>query len=88
MKAATKKTPKASKGAGKTTSRGRRGDKAALVSKVIQNIEEKLEKNELKATLGDFIRLVQLEKELEEEKPREIKVTWIEPAEKESASET
>jgi len=28
---------------------------------------------------GDFIRLLQLEKELAEETPREIKVTWVEP---------
>jgi len=29
--------------------------------------------------VGDFIRLLQLEKELAEETPREIKVTWVEP---------
>jgi len=92
MKAADKKketTRKPRRAAEGSPARGRAGDKAALVSKVIHNIEEKLEKDQLKATLGDFIRLVQLEKELEEEEqPREIKVTWIEPSEKENASET
>ncbi len=68
--------------------KGRAKRKKALVDKVIHSIEERLNKNELKATLGDFIRLVQLEKELEEEQPREIKVTWIEPAPEENASET
>lgn len=59
----------------------RREDKAALVAQVIQNIEERLRREEIKATVGDLIRLVQLEKELEEERPKEIKVTWIEPKE-------
>ena len=36
-----------------------------------------------KVTLADFIRLTQLERELEEEEqPREIIVTWKDPAEK------
>ncbi len=59
----------------------RRVDKAALVERVIQSIEERLKRDELKATIGDLIRLVQLEKELKEERPKEIKVTWIEPEE-------
>jgi hypothetical protein len=31
----------------------------------------------MKASLADYIRLVQLEKELEADEPREIKVTWV-----------
>ena len=31
----------------------------------------------VKATLGDYIRLVQLRRELGDEEPREIKVTWV-----------
>ena len=50
------------------------------VSKLLEKLEEKLEDETPKATLGDYIRLVQLEKELaDEETPREIKVTWVEP---------
>ena len=44
-------------------------------------MEEKLASDELKPTVGDFIRLVQLDKELTEEQPREIKVSWVEPEE-------
>ncbi|MGB9604400.1 MAG: hypothetical protein ACPL88_00800 [Bryobacteraceae bacterium] len=70
-----------------TTARGglRRGskrrakDKAALVEQVIQNLEKRLMNDDLKATVGDLIRLVQLEKELEKEQPKEIKVTWVDP---------
>jgi hypothetical protein len=58
-----------------------------IIQKVIEGIETKLETEELKATVGDFIRLLQLRKELEEEQPREIEVTWIDSSEMESASE-
>jgi len=43
--------------------------------------------DKMKATLGDYIRLVQLHKELDDESPKEIRVTWVEPAEKGSAKE-
>jgi vacuolar-type H+-ATPase subunit E/Vma4 len=71
----------AEKAAGKKPGRKRRKKKAQLVSKVIERIEEKLESGEMKPTVGDFIRLLQLEKELIEEQPREIKVSWVEPDE-------
>jgi len=61
-------------------------NKAALVNKLLHTIEQRLEKDELKATLGDFIRLLQLQKELEDEQPREIEVKWVEPREPVSAS--
>lgn len=49
------------------------------IAKLLQRLEEKLAGETPKASLGDFIRLVQLEKELaDEETPREIKVTWVE----------
>jgi hypothetical protein len=60
-------------------------DKAALVNKLLCLIERRFKKDELKATLGDFIRLLQLQKELEEEQPKEIEVRWVEPAEPGSA---
>lgn len=66
----------------------RRGAKRAdLVDKAIERIEEKLGSSDVKATFADFIRLLQLQKELQTDQPKEIKVTWIDPNEKESASE-
>ena len=50
-------------------------------------MEDKLGAPDVKATFGDFIRLLQLQKELQVDEPREIKVTWIEPSETESASD-
>jgi hypothetical protein len=73
--------------AGRAAEKKRRGRKKAdLVSKFIERIEEKLESGEMKPTVGDFIRLLQLEKELTEEQPREIKVSWVEPVEQEDGS--
>ena len=66
----------------------RRGtNRAELLEKAIQSIEEKLGSSDVKATFSDFIRLLQLQKEMQIDQPREIKVTWIEPSETESASE-
>jgi hypothetical protein len=51
-----------------------------LVQKVIQKIGTKLENDtEIKGTIGDLVRLIQLEKEIEEETetPDEIRVTWV-----------
>jgi len=57
------------------------GSQSELVKELLKKVEEKLGSGEVKATLGDYIRLVQLQKELDEEEPREIHVTWVEPAE-------
>ena len=57
------------------------------MKRILSEVEKKIDAGEVKASLGDYIRLVQLHKELDEEQqPREIKVTWVEP-ETESASE-
>ena len=45
---------------------------------MLEQVEKKLG-TDVKVSLGDYIRLVQLQKELEEDELREIKVTWVEP---------
>lgn len=56
----------------------------AKISSLLSSIEAKLKGDTTKATLADFIRLTQLERELEEdERPREIIITWVDPTEKE-----
>lgn len=67
--------------------RPRRKSQKKLVEKAIQKIEQKLDGDELKPSVGDLIRLLQLKKELEEESPKEIKVSWVEPREEEHAGE-
>ncbi len=59
-----------------------RGSRKQRISRLLSDIEERLDLKTNKVTLADFIRLTQLERELEEEEqPREIIVTWKEPAE-------
>ena len=58
-----------------------------LVEQVIEKMEQKLKSEEVKPSVGDLIRLLQLEKELEEEQPKEIKVSWVEPREEEHAGD-
>jgi hypothetical protein len=66
----------------------RRREEAGLVDKMIQNYTEKVNNNEVTVSVGDLIRLMQYRKELETEDPKEIKATWVEPTEKEPATET
>ena len=63
------------------------GGQAQAVKSMLTKIETKMKGDKMKATLGDYIRLVQLHKELDDESPKEIRVTWVEPAEKGSAKE-
>ena len=57
------------------------GESTQVVRDLLKTVEQKLGSDTVKATLGDYIRLVQLSKELEEEEPRDIRVTWVEPEE-------
>ena len=58
------------------------------VSDLLLSIEEKLKQKATKASLADFIRLTQLERELEaEEQPREIIIRWVESTEKDDIDE-
>jgi hypothetical protein len=59
------------------------GSRKERIGKLLADVEANLDLTSSKVTLADFIRLTQLERELEEEEqPREIIVTWKEPAEK------
>jgi len=69
------------------TKTARAGGQAQAVKHMLTRIEAKMKGDQMKATLGDYIRLVQLHKELDDESPKEIRVTWVEPAEKGSANE-
>ena len=65
------------------TRRRLKGTRRQRIAKLLAEIEERLDLENSKVTLADFIRLTQFERELEEEEqPREIIVTWKDPAEK------
>jgi hypothetical protein len=59
------------------------------VKKILANFERKLKGKDVKGTLGDYIRLIQLQKELDEQATSEIKVGWVETkTEEDSKSES
>ncbi len=51
-----------------------------LLEKAIATLQSRLEAPDFKPTVGDFLKLLQMEKEIDDEAPREIKVTWVDPA--------
>lgn len=69
---------------------GNNGDKPpphtrrAKISELLTHIETTVTANDGKATIGDYVRLVQLERGFDEEEktqPSKLKVTWLEPPE-------
>jgi hypothetical protein len=58
-------------------------NQAQVIKNLLTEVEKQIASGAGKATLGDYIRLVQLDKELNEDEPKEIRVTWVEPETKE-----
>ena len=56
---------------------------AELLGKAAKDYEGE-QQMKFKPTLAEYLKLVQLEKEFEEEEVKEIKVTWVEPSKSES----
>jgi hypothetical protein len=56
------------------------------LAKIIGAIEKRLGSDEFKPTLGDYIKLLQMEKEFEQDQPKEITVKWVDPSETSDAS--
>lgn len=54
-------------------------NRAQAVKELLAEVEKKMAGEGIKASVADYIRLVQLQKELDEDEPKEIKVTWVEP---------
>jgi hypothetical protein len=52
--------------------------RAKAVKKILLNVEKKMSEEDLKASLGDYIKLIQLSKEMTEEPKTDITVMWIE----------
>jgi hypothetical protein len=64
-----------------------KGTRKERITQLLGEIETNLDFEKTRVTLADFIRLMQLERELEqEEQPREIIITWKDPSERRSDS--
>jgi hypothetical protein len=51
------------------------------VQSILEKVEEQLQKGAVKASLGDYIRLLQLSKEITEETKTDIRVGWVDSIE-------
>lgn len=70
------------------TAKAAHTSKAEAVQTLIEKLEDKLVGDaDVKATVGDYIRLIQFHKELEQDEQRDIEVRWIEPKEETGESE-
>jgi hypothetical protein len=57
-----------------------------LINTLLSKLEKQLDSEKTKVTLADFIRLIQLQRELEqEEQPAEVIVTWRDRLERQNA---
>jgi len=66
---------------------GKKKKASEFVEKVLERMEEKLEGDQIKPSVGDYLRLLQYREEIEAEEPKEIRVTWVERAGGESETE-
>ena len=51
-----------------------------VLCQVITKMEDKLKTEDVKPSVADYLKLLQMAKELGDDGPKEITVTWIEPA--------
>ena len=57
--------------------------KESAVDRAIQAFEENLKGKNV--TVGDYVRLLQLQKETDEDEPKDIECTWVEQGETKSS---
>jgi hypothetical protein len=50
-----------------------------LLAQAMETLESRIKDKELKPTVGDYLKLLQMEQEFGQEEAKEIKVTWVEP---------
>jgi len=55
---------------------------AEVVDGLLNEVRNRVQKGELKPTLGDYIRLMQLKRELDENEPKNVEVKWVDPEKK------
>ncbi len=59
-----------------------------MVERLLAKMEQQLAGEGVKTSVGDYIRLMQLQKELAETEPKEIRVTWVDHPEEVEPEET
>lgn len=66
----------------------RKKNQAEIIGDLLENLEKKLiDPDGSKGTIGDYIRLLQMQRELTDEGPKEISVRWVDKENEESSKE-
>ncbi len=52
-----------------------------VLAQVITKMEQKLTAEDVKPSVADYLKLLQMAKEFGDDAPKEITVTWVEPGE-------
>jgi hypothetical protein len=55
--------------------------KADVIRKALEIFETKFKNEQIKITASEYIRLLELLQQVEEVKPREIRIRWVQPSE-------
>jgi len=55
--------------------------KADVIREAIKIFEEKFKSANIKITASEYIRLLELQQQMNEVKPREIRIRWVQPSE-------
>lgn len=63
----------------KNTADERREKERELVERLLEELDQKMHEGGFKPAVADLIRLLTLQRELEDERPKEITVTWVDP---------
>ncbi len=53
---------------------------STLVKKALKSFEKRLANDDVKLTTAEYLKLLQMEQELEQDTPKAIEVTWVEPS--------
>jgi len=53
-----------------------------LLEQIVADIEQQIKEDKFKATTAEYLKLIQLQKEFDQDEAKEITVTWINPSER------
>ena len=58
-----------------------------VIQSLLDKVETAINQETLKTTMSDYLRLVQLRTELDENEPKNIEVKWVDPEETDGSAE-
>lgn len=72
---------------GKKIEASTQADLSSRISTILLRVEEALSGGEIRASVSDYIRLLQMQRECEQQEPKNVEVQWVEPSESTASDE-